>query len=197
MVFPAPSLFRLAIACGLATALATAAHAAPAKKPEKDADPKKPVLLGTYGDWNVYQSQAGKGRLCYTLAQPKSREPAELKRDPAYAFISQRPSEHVRNEVSFIMGFEIAAAPDKKDKKPAGVAPTAVIGDSVFELLPKGGNLWVKNAAQESQLIQGMRDGVKLEIKALSKKGKTNVDVYSLTGFSQAIDKALKECPGA
>jgi len=199
---------RLLASCGLVVAVASGVHAETVKKPEKDAA-NKPALVASYGDWSVFQSQAGKSHICYTLAQPKERAPADLKRDPAYAFISERPSERVRNEVSFIMGFEVGAAPppaDPKDKKKADakdkksksdpISPTAVIGDAEFELLPKGNDVWVKNAAQESQLIDEMRKGVKLTIKAASKKGNVTIDSYSLSGFSQAIDRALKDCPG-
>ena len=83
----------------------------------KEDEPAKPALVATFGDWNVFVGEAGKGRICYTLAQPKSREPASLKRDPGYAFISDRPAEGVRNEVSFIMGFDVAAG-DAADAKP-------------------------------------------------------------------------------
>ena len=38
-------------------------------------------------------------------------------------------------------------------------------------MLPKGGNLWVKNAARESALIAEMRKGTKLVIKAASLRG--------------------------
>jgi hypothetical protein len=199
---------RLLASCGLVVAVASGVHAETAKKSDKDAA-NKPALVASYGDWSVFQSQAGKSHICYTLAQPKERAPADLKRDPAYAFISERPAERVRNEVSFIMGFEVEAASpptDSKDKKKADakdkksksdpISPTAVIGDAEFELLPKGNNVWVKNAAQESQLIDEMRKGAKLMIKASSKKGKVTIDSYSLAGFSQAIDRALKDCPG-
>ena len=199
---------RLLVACGLVIAGATGAHAETAKKPEKEAA-NKPALVASYGDWSVFQSQAGKSHICYTLAQPKERAPADIKRDPAYAFISERPSERVRNEVSFIMGFEVSVAPppaeSKDKKKPESrdrksrnevVSPTAVIGDVEFELLPKGNDVWVKNAAEESQLIDEMRKGAKLTIKASSKKGAVTIDSYSLSGFSQAIDRALKDCPG-
>src|SRR5271154_1512798 len=199
---------RLLASCGLVIAVASSVHAETVKKPEKDAA-NKPALVASYGDWSVFQSQAGKSHICYTLAQPKERAPADLKRDPAYAFISERPAERVRNEVSFIMGFEVEAAPppaDSKDKKKVDakdkksksdpISPTAVIGDAEFELLPKGNNVWVKNAAQESQLIDEMRKGAKLTIKAASKKGNVTIDSYSLAGFSQAIDRALKDCPG-
>ncbi len=214
MSLAAPHAARtLAAALGVCLALAGANAAAKTAKPaDKDATPPaaKPALVATYGDWSVFQSQAGKSRICYALAQPKDRAPAELKRDPGYAFISERPAEGVRNEVSFIMGFEVAVpadasepkdkkTPDAKDKnktKAVDVAPTAALGEASFELQPKGAKLWVKNAAKESALIAEMRKGAKLQIKAASKKGNLTTDTYSLSGFAQAIDRALKECPG-
>ncbi len=206
------------LACA-ALALALPALAAATKdKKEKPSD-AKPELVATYGDWSVYQSQSGKNRICYALATPKTRDPEDMKREAGYAFISERPAEQVRNEVSFVMGFDIATQEtakethekpkethDKQKKKNESeeqkakakiAAPTATVGDSEFELLPKGTDLWVKNAAKESQLIDEMRRGAKLEIHATSKKGEATVDTYSLTGFKQAIDRALKDCPGA
>jgi len=172
--------------------------AAAAKKPPEKPAADKPLLVATFGDWGVYQTKSGKGRICYTLAQPKERLPANLQRDAAYAFISDRPGEGVRNEISFIMGFDVAgaadAAPDPKKKTTAKDA-VAVVGDQSFDLLPKGANLWVKNAAKEGQLIDEMRKGVKLVVKAASKRGNATSDSYSLSGFSQALDRVQKECP--
>jgi invasion protein IalB len=195
------------------TAATKPAKAAP--KTEKKDDASKPALVATFGDWNVFVGEAGKGRICYTLAQPKSRDPASLKRDPGYAFISDRPAEGVRNEVSFIMGFDVAGGADAaeakldpkpgekpetksdaKSKTPTGPAPVALVDETSFEMLPKGGNLWVKNAAKEGALITEMRKGVKLVIKAASLRGHQSIDTYSLTGFAQALDRVQKECPG-
>ena len=190
--------------------------AKPASKTEKKDESPKPALVATFGDWNVFVGEAGKGRICYTLAQPKSRDPASLKRDPGYAFISDRPAEGVRNEVSFIMGFDIAGGADvaeaKLDAKPgekpepksdvksktpaAASAPVALVDETPFEMLPKGGNLWVKNAAKEGALIAEMRKGAKLVIKAASLRGHQSIDTYSLTGFAQAMERLQKECPG-
>ena len=183
------------------------------KKTDKEA--AKPNLVASFGDWNVFVGQAGKGKICYVLAQPKTRAPTGLKRDAGYAFISDRPAEGVRNEVSFIMGFEVAggavAARDDKAEKPdpkartkakpevkakGGFSPVATVGDETFDLLPKGANLWVKNAARESALIAQMKAGVTLEVKAASTKGGETTDSYSLSGFSQAMDRLSKECPG-
>jgi invasion protein IalB len=212
MPFAAPLAAR-AIALALGASLAAGAALAetkPADKSKSDTPAAKPELVGSYGDWSVFHSQSGKNKVCYTLAQPKQRDPEDLKRDPGYAFISERPGEGVRNEVSLIMGFDVGApgadseakdsgdAKDKKkDKKKSElVAPTAVVGDSSFDLLPKGANLWVKNAAQESALVAEMRKGKTLVVKATSKKGNLTTDTYSLSGFAQAIDRALKDCPG-
>ena len=210
MPFAAPLAARaiaLALGASLAFAGGALAETKPAAdKPKTDAAATKPELVGSYGDWSVFHSLSGKTKVCYTLAQPKQRDPDDLKRDPGYAFISERPSEGVRNEVSLIMGFDVGApsaesgakdSGDAKDKKKSKlVAPTAEVGDSSFDLLPKGANLWVKNAAQESALIAEMRKGKSLVVKATSKKGNLTTDTYSLSGFAQAIDRALKDCPG-
>ena len=224
MIFAALSFrWRIAavglLAAGLASTLASA-EAATKKTKKDESEASKPNLIATFGDWNVFVSQTGKGRICYVLAQPKTREPDGLKRDPGYAFISDRPAEGVRNEVSFIMGFDVAGGTEseaKADAKPeakssaktrreskaarkakekAIAAPLASVGEETFDLLPKGANLWVKNAARESALIAEMKKGAALEVKAASLKGNESTDSYSLTGFSQAMERLQKECPG-
>ncbi len=220
MIFPAFLSCRRAggafaiAAISLACALVPA-HAARKKTTDKKMDNKeqaaKPALVASFGDWNVFVGQAGKGRICYTLAQPKSREPAGLNRDPGYAFISDRPAEGVRNEVSFIMGFDVSAGAEDSESKPeaktaakhhsrsktssAAAPPVAAVDQTTFEMLPKGSDLWVKNAARESEMIAQMRKGAKLVVKASSVKGHVSTDIYSLTGFSQAMDRLMKECP--
>ena len=180
---------------------------APKKEKAKEADASaKPAMIGTYGDWKVYHAATGKARICYISAEPKSRDPSSAKGEKAYAFISERPAERVRNEVSFVMGFELATADDlkearrgKKSKKKedsAPASPTAAIGEASFDLTPVGNALWVKNAAEEGKVLDEMKKGASLVIEATSKKGRKTIDTYSLSGFSQAVDKALKDCPG-
>ncbi len=209
-----------AVAVALVSALVPAGAAT--KSTEKK-EAAKPNLVASFGDWNVFVGQAGRGKICYVLAQPKTREPEGAKRDSGYAFISDRPAEGVRNEVSFIMGFEVAGGPaaaakadktdaklEKADAKPvktkakaesksktaAAIVPVATVGEESFDLLPKGANLWVKNAARESALIAEMKKGDALVVKAAAVKGDGTTDTFSLTGFSQAMDRLAKECPG-
>jgi hypothetical protein len=143
----------------------------------------KPVLLDTFHDWGAYKAQ-GKEKTCYALASPKERAPSTLKRDQAYVFISSRPSEKVRNEVSIIMGFPLK---DNGETK-------AEIGSASYELIGKGTNAWIKNAAKEPQLVEDLKRGAKLTIKAASSKGGQSTDTYSLAGLSQALERVQKEC---
>ncbi len=173
-----------------ATAKPAAGKPAAGKKPDAKTTAKpaastaKPSLVGTFGDWGVYSANTGKAKTCYALGQPKERLPASLKRDPAYVFISSRPGEGVRNEVSIVMGFEMKAGADMK----------AEIGPRAFDMVAKGTNLWVKNAAEEGQMLDAMKKGSRMVVKAPSLRGNVSTDSYSLNGIGPAIDRAAKEC---
>ena len=187
LIFAAVSLVALAFGSSDPVSAKTDKVTQDAKAKDANSDKKsgdgKSVQIGTFGDWGAYQTQ-GKSKTCYALAQPKSREPSTVKRDAAYIFISARPAENVKNEVSVIMGFPM------KDNSEAQVE----IGDSEFGLIAKGSNAWVKNPAEEGHLIDAMKKGSKLIVKASSTKGKVTTDTYSLGGLGQALEKVKKEC---
>lgn len=190
------AVLSLAFGAGLACAsqaFARTRHkeAKPAAKAEQSGaastDTKKagkPTQLASYGDWGVFLAQGEKSKTCYTLAAPKDRSPSGLKRDPAYVFISNRPGDNVRQEISIIMGFAVKE----------GAAARAEIGSSGFDLVAKGANAWIKNQAQEPQFVDALKKGSKLVVKAPSLKGHITIDSYSLAGLSQALDRIEKEC---
>ncbi len=159
-----------------------------ARKPEPKAEEAKgagkPEQVGTFGDWGAFVSQGAKDKTCYALARPKERSPAGLNRDPAYVFISTRPGEKVREEVSIIMGF-----PMKDDGK-----SKAEVGAASFELVVKGANAWIKNPAEEARLVEALKKGSKLVVRAPSARGRVTTDTYSLAGIAPALEKVQKEC---
>ena len=167
-------------------AKAARAETAQDAKPEaKAALSSKPQLVGTYGDWNAYEAQGAKSKICYALAQPKERSPSALKRDQGYIFISTRPGEHVKNEVSVIMGLAL--------KEGSGDAK-AEIGTTDFDLVTKGQNAWMKDPIQEGRLVGAMKKHGRLVVKAPSSKGAVATDSYSLTGLGPALDRVAKDC---
>ena len=155
------------------------------KKKEAAAGPAGTYLIASYGDWGAYTSGKDKTKVCYALSQPKDRLPKGLNRDPAYIFVSNRPGDGTRNEFSVIVGYGL---------KP-GSPSTATVGTANFQMLTKDKSAWLRNAAEEAQLLDAMRKGKDLVIKGMSGKGNETTDRYSLSGLAQALDRAQKECP--
>jgi hypothetical protein len=147
----------------------------------------QPTLLGTYGDWGAYTASPGGKKLCFALAKPGKSEtvPANRPRDPSYLFISSRPTEKVKDEVSIIIGYGF---------KPNSDA-TIDLGGASYAMYTQGDGAWVKNAAEEPRLVDAMRKGTDMTIKGESARGTATTDIYSLKGLAQALDKVGEECP--
>ena len=159
--------------------------AAPAEK--KTSSPTdQAVLLGQFGEWGAYKALPGGKKICFALSKPtaSTTEPAGRTRDPAYAFVSTRPSEKVKNEVSVIVGYP---------QKP-GQDATAAIGSANYAMYTQNDGAWVKNAAEEAQMVDTMRKGSDLVVKSESARGTRTTDTFSLKGIAQALDKVAEEC---
>jgi invasion protein IalB len=178
-------LFRTAIAMLAASACAFATAASAQPKPKADPT-EQAVLLGQFGDWGAYKANPGGKKVCFALSKPTSAvtDPAGRKRDSSYAFISTRPAEKVKNEVSVIVGYP---------QKP-GADATAAVGTTNYVMYTQNDGAWVKNAAEEAQMVETMRKGSDLVIKSVSALGTKTTDTYSLKGIAQAVDKAAEEC---
>jgi hypothetical protein len=146
----------------------------------------QPTLLGTYGDWGAYQGGSGARKVCFALSKPSSSQtnPPNRPRDPPYLFISTRPSENVRNEVSIIIGYGF---------KPNSEA-SVEIGANKFAMYTQNDGAWIKNAAEESRMIDTMRKSAELVVKGTSARGTQTTDRYSLKGLGQALDRVGQEC---
>ena len=146
----------------------------------------QPTLVGQYGDWGAYTASPGGKKVCFALSKPvnSSTVPPNRPRDPAYMFVSTRPAEKVRDEVSVIFGYGL---------KPNSDANIQVAGGNyAMNTLSDGAR--VKNAAEEPKLVETMRKGQDLTVKGTSAKGTVSTDVYSLKGLSLALDKVGQEC---
>ena len=147
---------------------------------------EQPILLGQYGEWRAYRAQPGGEKLCFALAKPTSSQvtPAKRPRDPVYLFVTSRPAENVRNEVSLVMGYAF---------KP-GAEANLEIGAAKFAMYTQSDGAWIKNAAEESRLVDTMRKGQELAVTGISSRGTQSVDRYSLKGLSQALDRVAQGC---
>ena len=167
--------------------------AKPAQKPAPSAKPAgppsqggaQPTLLGQYGDWGAYTASSG-GKVCFAFSRPASSQtnPPKRPRDPSYLFISTRPAENVRNEISVIIGYTF------KPSSEVGVE----LGSAKFAMYTQNDGAWIKNPAEEARLIEAMRKGADLTVKGTSARGTESTDRYALKGLGQALDRANQEC---
>lgn len=146
----------------------------------------KPTLLGQYGDWGAYTASPGGKKICFAIAKPATSEttPPGKTRNPSYMFIASRPAEKVSDEVSIIIGYPF---------KPNSEA-TVAVGSLSFALYTQQDGAWIKNAAEETRLIEAMRGGQNAVIKGMSAKGTHSTDVFSLKGLAQALDRTDQDC---
>ena len=185
--------------------------AEPAPAPDKPPKPKKPAalpaepapaatatpaaaiaggakakLLGQYGDWGAYTASPGGKKVCFAIAKPTSSEttPPNRPRNPSYMFISSRPADKVSNEVSVIIGYPF---------KPNTEA-TMEVGSTSFVLYTQQDGAWIKNAADETHLLDTMRAGQSAVVKGMSAKGTRSTDTFSLRGLAQALDRSDQDC---
>jgi invasion protein IalB len=188
-----------------ASAQQTAAPAAAKPKPKPAAKPAAPAadapakpavppamggvqpkLLGQYGDWGAYTASPGGKKVCFAIAKPSSSDtvPPNRPRNPIFMFISTRPAEKVTNEVSIVIGYPF---------KP-GAEATASVGSTSFQLYSQQDGAWIKNAADEANMVNAMRSGQTAVIKGVSAKGTQSSDTFTLKGLAQALDRAAQEC---
>ena len=176
-----------------------AAAPAPAAKPTTTAKPAapppaaaaaaggaEPTLIGQFGTWGAYTATPSGRKVCFALAKPSSSKtnPPNRPRDPAYAFVSTRPAEKVVNEVSIMIGYAL---------KP-GSESSLEVGGSAYAMYTQGDGLWIKNAAEEEQMVSAMRKSAEVTVKGVSAKGTETIDVFSLKGLSQALDRLAQDC---
>lgn len=146
----------------------------------------QPKLLGQYADWGAYTASPGGKKVCFAIAKPSSSDtvPPNRPRNPIFMFISTRPAEKVTNEVSIVIGYPF---------KP-GADATASVGSTSFQLYTQQDGAWIKNAADEANMVNAMRSGQTAVIKGVSAKGTQSSDTFTLKGLAQALDRAAQEC---
>ncbi|MCP3462000.1 invasion associated locus B family protein [Bradyrhizobium sp. CCGUVB23] len=170
------------------TAAKTAAkpESKPVAPPPAIAGGAEPSLIGQFGTWGAYSATPNGKKVCFALAKPSSSKtnPPNRPRDPAYAFVSTRPSERVNNEVSVMIGYAL---------KP-GSESTLEVGGASYAMYTQGDGLWIKNAAEEERMVEAMRKSADLVVKGVSAKGTETTDTFSLKGLAQALDRIAQDC---
>ena len=140
--------------------------------------------IGKFRDWESFVLSKDGNKICFAQSIPVVRSPKKLKRESSRLFVSFRPAENIKNEVSVTNGY------DFKIKTPV----TAKSGKKSYDLFSKGKFAWVVDNEDEKKLIVTMKKASRLMIIGSSQKGDQTTDHYSMMGFTKAYNAAKKSC---
>ena len=139
---------------------------------------------GKYKDWESFVLLQEGNKVCFAQSIPVVRAPKKLKRDESRLFVSFRPAENIKNEISVTNGYEF------KLKAPV----SAKSGKRTYNLFSKGRFAWTEDKEEDQKLITTMRKASRLMIIGNSEKGEQTTDHYSMMGFTKAYNAAKKSC---
>ena len=142
-----------------------------------------PRSTGKYKNWESFVAETDKGKICFAQTVPTKRAPAAVKRDKSKLFVTFRPSEEIKDEVSLTSGH---------DYKTSSV--TASSGKRRYTFFSQKNFAWLLDDQEEKKFIQLMKKATDIIVKARTTKGAETTDHYSMMGFTKAYNTAKKTC---
>ncbi len=162
----------------LAIALAFAAFSGPALAQNAA------MVMKEFGTWSLHQSRDASHNICYAVSKPTRKKPKKANRAAILFYVSAWPKDGVRNQISVKLGYPIDV------KKPV----TIQINANTFKLLARDERAYVYDATQELKLLEAIKNGSQMVVKATSKRGTQTTDTYSLKGASSALKSLTENC---
>ena len=142
-----------------------------------------PRSAGKYKNWESFVAETDKGKICFAQTIPTKRAPAAVKRNKSKLFVTFRPSEEIKDEVSLTSGH---------DYKTSSV--TARSGKRKYSFFSQKDFAWLLDDQEEKKFIQLMKKATDIIVKARTTKGAETTDHYSMMGFTKAYNTAKKTC---
>ncbi len=142
-----------------------------------------PKSTGKYKSWESFVVQTDKGKICFAQTIPTKRAPASIQRGQSKIFVTFRPSESIKDEVSLTSGH---------DYKSSSVI--AASGKKKFSFFSQKNFAWLLDDQEERSFIKLMKKATNIIIKARTLKGAETTDHYSMMGFTKAYNTAKKTC---
>ena len=140
-----------------------------------------PRSTGKYKNWESFTVQTDKGKICFAQTIPTKRAPASVKREKSKLFVTFRPSENIKDEVSLTSGHDYKSS-----------TVTASSGKKRYSFFSQKSFAWLLDDQEEKNFIKLMKRATNLIIKARTTKGAETTDHYSMMGFTKAYNTAKK-----
>ena len=142
-----------------------------------------PRSTGKYKNWESFTAQTDKGKICFAQTIPTKRAPASIKREKSKLFVTFRPSENIKDEVSMTSGHDYKSS-----------TVTASSGKKRYSFFSQKNFAWLLDDQEEKKFIKLMKKATNIIVKARTAKGAETTDHYSMMGFTKSYNTAKKTC---
>ena len=140
--------------------------------------------IGKFKDWETFTVNENNNKICFAQSIPILRAPKKFERNPSRLFVSFRPTEDIKDEVSATSGYTF-----QKEK-----IVKAKTGKKTYDFFSREEFAWIRDTEEEQRFIKAMKKASRVMIIGRTDKGKQTIDHYSLMGFSKAYNTAKKNC---
>ena len=142
-----------------------------------------PRSTGKYKNWESFVAETEKGKICFAQTVPTKRAPGAIQRQKSKLFVTFRPGENIKDEVSVTSGHDYKSS-----------TVTASSGKKRFSFFSQKDFAWLLDDQEERNFIKLMKRATNLIVKARTTKGAETTDHYSMMGFTKAYNTAKKTC---
>ena len=149
-----------------------------------DASAQEIKKVGKFKDGETIVVTDGAKKLCFAQSKPVLQSPKKNPRE-ARLFISFRPADKIKDEVSITSGYQYNAQN----------SITAKSGKNKIKFDVKKENFaWIGDTGLERKMVNVMKKGSRIMITGYNQSGSQTIDHYSLMGFTKAYNTAKKSC---
>ena len=142
-----------------------------------------PRSTGKYKNWESFSMETDKGKVCFAQTIPTKRAPSSIKRSSSRLFVTFRPGENIKDEISITSGHPYKAS-----------TVSAKSGKNSYTFFSQKNFAWLLDQKEEQRFIKLMKRATNLIVKANTSDGAETTDHYSMMGFTKAYNTAKKTC---
>ena len=142
-----------------------------------------PKSTGKYKNWESFTIETDKEKICFAQTVPTKRAPAAIKREQSKLFVTFRPSEDIKDEISLTSGHDYKSS-----------TVTASSGKRRYSFFSQKDFAWLLDDQEERKFIKLMKKATDVIVKARTTNGAETTDHYSMMGFTKAYNTAKKTC---
>ena len=110
-----------------------------------EASANTPKSTGKYKNWESFSAVTEKGKICFAQSIPTKRAPGSIKRETSKLFVTFRPGENIKDEISITSGHPYKAS-----------TVTAKSGKNDFSLFSQDNYAWLLDEKEEQGFIKNL-----------------------------------------